>query len=108
MIVNNETRADWARDAVLAFRKHAGGSTSEDGKTPDYGESIGDLIADLLHLCDVEGVDPFDAVSNGVSQYTCEKLDPPDGMSHEASVNIEVKAKRYGQPGEPWMPYTTN
>jgi hypothetical protein len=42
----NDERADWARDALETFQERTG---------TDDCDAIGDLIADLAHLCDREG-----------------------------------------------------
>lgn len=46
----NGRRADWAETAVLEFLCAAGESGGVDR------DSVGDLLADLLHLCDREGL----------------------------------------------------
>jgi len=45
----NDKRAEWARKSVEAFANEAG----TDGLETD----IGDLLIDLRHLCDKEGLD---------------------------------------------------
>lgn len=53
----NSDRANWARKAVLAFRKtHKMDSVMN--------ENISDLMTDLGHLCDEEGLD---------FEYFCQK-----------------------------------
>ena len=49
---SNGTLADWAEAGLHGFLAATG--EPEDG---DNSDSIGDLIADLLHLCDRRGVD---------------------------------------------------
>lgn len=90
----NAERAAWALDAVIAFRRHGGSLLPDD--TPDYAESIGDLIADLMHLCDQHDIDPFERIKNGVGHYVAETLDP-EQMSHEVKVDVAVHVKRYGE-----------
>ncbi len=92
MTTNNAERA--AR-ALMAVERYKGG----DNSAPS--EAIGDLIGDLLHLAARYKLDPIQLAANGVSHFTCETIDPPDGMSHEALVDIEVQVRPYGC-GEVW------
>ena len=48
----NGTRADWAAAGLAGFLAATGEADAGDNR-----DSIGDLIADLLHLCDREGID---------------------------------------------------
>jgi hypothetical protein len=102
MAANNNDRAEWARVAVEAFRDVCHGSKKEDG-SPLIEEAVGDLIADMLHLCDQEGVDPLQCVRNGVSNYVAETFDN-DGMSHEVETSIQANFRPYGS-GKPWAPF---
>ena len=63
----NKDRAEWARGAVECFVSMVGGG--DDLKT-----SISDLIADLLHLCDEEGIDHEDVLRNATWHYEEEVL----------------------------------
>lgn len=94
MTATNSDRAAWAMHAITAFRHHCHGSLDPNGG-PDIDEAVGDLIADLMHLCDEHDIDPFKKVKHGVSHYVVEKLDP-DGMSHEADVALAAYVRRYG------------
>lgn len=61
----NNQRAAWARSALNHF-------TDEVGDAGDMQDNIGDLICDLRHLCDAEGVDFQQALVNGLSNYRAE------------------------------------
>lgn len=103
MTADNSGRAEWARAAVLAFRNVCHGSMNADG-TPDYAEAVGDLIADLMHLCDGMGIDPMERVRNGVSHFVCEKLDQPDGLGYETEIDLTVGVRQY-HSGAPYRPF---
>jgi len=63
----NQDRAEWARAAVDAFRAETG---LDDGDGMDT--AIGDLLADLAHLCDVEGLDFANLLARADDHYTAE------------------------------------
>lgn len=102
IIPDNNDRAEWARHAVTEFRNVCHGSMNEDG-TPDIAEAAGDLIADVMHLCQQNGVDPFLIVRHGVSHYVAEAFDPndPDGLSVEVDVDVVASTRPHGHRG-PW------
>jgi len=60
----NADRADWAAAAVLKFATVTGMIENEDAET-----TIGDLLADLMHLCDREGVDFHTCVARASDHY---------------------------------------
>lgn len=63
----NEERAGWALVAVKAFAKRTGLGT-EDGMDT----MISDLLADLMHLADLEELDWEDLVRRGDGHYQAE------------------------------------
>jgi hypothetical protein len=68
--VTNDDRAAWAQAAVDTFMRETG---------TDAEDAIPDLLGDLMHLCDMRGLD-FNALLNrGAGHY-------------QAEVEIEAKA----------------
>ena len=63
----NGKRARWAEAGVRGFLKAT--------KEPEIVEedAIGDLITDLLHLCDREGVDGAELVGRAVRNWEAER-----------------------------------
>ncbi|UGY15190.1 hypothetical protein HAP48_0042810 [Bradyrhizobium septentrionale] len=98
--VYNDERSTFALHAVTAFRDVCPGSRNEDG-SPLIEEAVGDLIANLMHLCVKHGVDPLKQIKNGVCHFAVETIEP-DGVSHEAQFNYTVYARPYAS-GESWQ-----
>jgi hypothetical protein len=99
----NRDRANWARTAIDVFRDVCHGSMNDDG-SPDIEEAVGDLIADLMHVCDQEKVDAFKCVKNGVSNYVAEVLDDPNGMTHSVEATVYAICRPYGSR-KPWTTF---
>lgn len=66
--ISNDTRADWAEIGVAAFREQC--SHNDD---PLGDEHIQDLICDLGHLADREGLNFEQLVQNGVRTWQDER-----------------------------------
>ena len=66
----NGTRADWAAAGVAGFLKATG--ESSDAGDADV-DSIRDLVTDLLHLCDREGVDARYVIDQSVKDWEYER-----------------------------------
>lgn len=62
---DNNTRAAWGAIALLAFTARTFG----DAAGEDWETLVGDLMADLMHLCDALGVDFDEMVEKGRSHY---------------------------------------
>jgi hypothetical protein len=60
----NDERAEWAQSALTVFMQQTGQT--------DEAESISDLIADLLHLCDRLELCPGAVLSQGEAHYQIE------------------------------------
>lgn len=100
--VTNADRADFAAEAIEAFRHICSGSLwrESDGQViPDgFAEAMGDLIGDLCHLAATHGLNPLEIVRTGISHYAVECV-TNDGMFIEANVSLDVTAKIYGKRG---------
>lgn len=57
----NEQRAEWARLALGAFMSATGQTDAE--------ESLGDLLCDLMHLCDRSELDFLPLVNKACRMY---------------------------------------
>jgi len=68
--VKNADRAARARRLVNLYRKEVGHEGSEELYT-----SVGDLLADLRHLCEVEGLDWDEVDSDGETNFEEELAD---------------------------------
>ena len=64
---SNSDRAYWALMACREFGKHTGQDT--EGELEDI---IGDLLANLMHLCDQEEIEFDDMVEDGRMHHTAE------------------------------------
>ena len=74
MIITNEIRSAWARDALAAFAECTGQNASGDLEH-DKETVVCDLLCDLRHLCDEEGVDWNNCLRRGMDHYESE-IDP--------------------------------
>lgn len=68
----NASRALWARLALEAFAEETGAELIE--------QALGDLIADLGHLCDEQGLDFLHLAARGIATWKIEQEDP-EGLS---------------------------
>ncbi len=66
--MNNVDRADEADKALTTFTRNTGMHGE------DYETRIGDLVTDLIHLCDREGVH-FDAIVKRALQHHAAELE---------------------------------
>ena len=65
---SNATRAAWAEAGLCAFLVATGEPNDGDNR-----DSIGDLIADLLHLCDRIDVDATAVLAAARHNWECER-----------------------------------
>jgi hypothetical protein len=77
----NDSRAEWAREVVEAFGSITGADLYED--------AAGDLICDIGHLCDEEGLDFVAMVRKAVAYWSIEQVDP-DGIADPPEVDIII------------------
>lgn len=66
--VKNGERADWAEQSLSIFRQTCGYPPGDDNECP-----IKDLIADLLHLADREGLDGERLLESGRGMWEEER-----------------------------------
>lgn len=86
---DNEDRADSAKTALHAFMK-------ESGQGPgDYDETSvhGDLLCNMMHLCDREGHDFAALLDRGRNHYQCE-TDPRDDISPGVPIRPQGAAAK--------------
>lgn len=90
-MVDNEDRAEWAGTVLLLFARMTG-LDPEDEK----GEAVGDLIANIGHYCDRNGLDFIPAVAAAISLWDVEKREEesgqPDAMYPHKTVTIELQS----------------
>lgn len=73
----NDDRAAWAYDGIAAFAKRTGQDNSGDLKH-DLPSVIGDFLADLMHLCDRDGINFDECLANGRGHYEHELAFPDE------------------------------
>ncbi len=92
----NRDRADWALAACQVFAGHTGQKWFEgDGEasSDEQQEIVGDLLCDLMHLCDFYKVDFCAALASGSHHYDAERTDEyPAALLDRQNVN-QVKAQ---------------
>lgn len=71
---SNADRAYWALMACREFGKHTGQDTED-----ELDAIIGDLFANLFHLCDQEGINPADMIDNGRLHWQAEVAEERGG-----------------------------
>lgn len=64
--LTNRDRAEFARTALSAMADEVG------GKDNDVEIQLGDLMANLMHLCDVEAINFQACVRRGLDHYVAE------------------------------------
>lgn len=75
----NESRALWARLALDAFAEETGAEL--------IAQALGDLIADLGHLCDREELDFLTLAADAIATWKIEQTEP-DGVSQPPETLI--------------------
>jgi hypothetical protein len=68
--MNNAQRAEYAYRTLLVFRQYTGNDTTE--------EAIGDLLANIMHLCDEHGYTFSDLLATAEGHYTYETEHPEE------------------------------
>lgn len=89
-MVSNEDRAAWAETVLLIFSRMTGLDPEE-----EKGEAVGDLIANIGHYCDRNGLDFLPSVEAAISLWDVEKREEeagqPDAMYPHKEVTIVLK-----------------
>lgn len=70
----NMARAHRAQQAITAYVKSRGDDIAPDDERPSQ---VSDVLADLMHLCVVHGID-FDAALESAHLFHTEELENPD------------------------------
>lgn len=71
---SNDTRADWAEQAMTTFTQQTHFGLSPDELDQSYlSDAIADLICDLLHYADREGIDPEQLIDQAVMNHRFER-----------------------------------
>ncbi len=84
----NGERAGWAHEAVKTFQKETGLSDVDGLDT-----AVGDLLGDLMHLCDRESLDFSELLEKGQHYYesetsaTCHKCKRTFELESDGSQN---------------------
>lgn len=81
---SNADRADWAYSALEAFAKRTRQDTSGDLKHAQY-TVVTDLLADLMHLCDRDGIDFETCLIGGRGHYEEELQEEAEACSPSKS-----------------------
>lgn len=82
--ISNSQRATWALDTLAHFAGITGLTRSGDFAPDNIATALGDLLANLRHLCREAGVD-FDEIANGSREVFDEELaDEENEEDHEA------------------------
>ena len=63
-MTTNANRAEWAESALRSFVAEVGGDDDDVG--------LGDLIADLFHLCDERGISKAGVLERAARHYAAE------------------------------------
>lgn len=67
MVATNEDRADWGRLAVLAFADVT--KLQEELCSDEREEVYVDLICDLMHDLDRQGIDPAEVLNKAIAHH---------------------------------------
>lgn len=92
----NRDRAAWVESACVTFAEQTGQEWSGGGEanSDDQQEIIGDLLADLMHLCDFNQLDFCAAVSSGSHHYRAERTEEyPASLLVDESTVSKVKSQ---------------
>lgn len=88
-MVDNDDRAEWAGKMLLLFSKMTGLDPEEEKR-----ESVGDLMANIGHYCDRNGLDFIEVAAAAISLWDVEKREEeagePNAMYPQKEVTIEL------------------
>lgn len=94
----NLQRADWAMVAVRAFATETGLDASGD----ETETAVADLLANLMHLCDKEGIDFDVALMRGRSHYREELADERQAVLSEEDL-LGLGIEIHEDPDQPGL-----
>jgi hypothetical protein len=107
----NAKRARWARHAVGTFQKDTGL-----GDVDGLDTAIGDMLGDLMHLCDQESFDFNELIEKGRHYYegetdsTCKKckrtfdVESGDGTQNDDKTEICSECEDKATTAGKWVP----
>ncbi len=88
-MVDNDDRAEWAGSVLRQFSRMTGLDPKEEKK-----EAVGDLIANIGHYCDRNGLHFIELAAAAISLWDVEKREEengePNAMYPPKSVRIEL------------------
>jgi hypothetical protein len=87
-MLDNEDRADYGENAVVAVGSETNVITQDDIST-----TITDVLAYIAHFCDRVGIDPEETFKSGLQSYEGDFEDGPPA---------EYNSKRFPERGESW------
>jgi hypothetical protein len=87
----NSDRAAWARRTLATFVMAMGGTTISELDPLDFNDAISDLICDLLHLADQNGLDPEIITGQALSNFDAELDEDTDPATSEGTVMNATK-----------------
>ena len=70
--ISNGERAAWAETALMAFGRQIGAVSSSIGDKEEPFLIVADLLADLAHWCDLNGVELRSAIQYAARHYRTE------------------------------------
>jgi hypothetical protein len=76
-MVDNDDRAEWASKALVLFSRITGLDPDEERQ-----EAVGDLIANIGHYCDRNGLDFMELAAAAISLWDVEKREEDNGEPH--------------------------
>lgn len=87
---SNEDRANWATEAIDAFKVKCGPGLSDK-------EAIQDLITDLGHLADRLGLDFLAVAAHGIGAWSAEREDPDPRTNDLVDIHVRRDDFYYGK-----------
>ena len=88
-IFKNEERACSVDSAIEQFQRE---KYNAPNAKKDLEEDLGDLICNILHNAQMNGLDPLKIASFGIGAFTAENRSP-DGEPAISNDNVEIKVK---------------
>ena len=90
---DNRARADSTREPLRSFTRERGIQEEE------VEVQITDLITNLLHLCETNGIDPYVVAASAIGGYV-EELRAPDFLGPRNLIQIHVDGRQTAAVGQ--------